>query len=211
MADCVLVDEAQFLAPSVIEQLRHVASMKSVPVICFGLRTDFRSRLFPASKRLMELADVIEDVKTTCTFCNRRAILNLKSVDGLPTLSGPSVCLGCEELYVPACYQHFVEKVEAASGKSIDFAEAAVEAARADAEQAKENKQPGVTSKADNVAADANKEPRDVKGATLNTAADVAVFRKASELSSLPSPSEPAAEPQCEPTPEKRRRTAEVA
>jgi thymidine kinase len=135
--DCVLVDEAQFLAPSVIEQLRHVASMKGVPVICYGLRTDFRSRLFPGSQRLMELADVIEEVKTTCSFCNRRAILNLKSVDGKPTLSGPSVALGCEELYVPACYAHFIEKVEEATGEAIDFAKAAAAGALADEEQRK--------------------------------------------------------------------------
>lgn len=136
--DCVLVDEAQFVAPKVIEQLRHVAAVGGVPVICYGLRTDFRSRLFPGSRRLMELADVIEDVKTTCTFCNRRAILNLKNVNGVPTLSGPTVCLGCEELYVPACYRHFVEKIEAGSCEPIDFEKAALEGDLADAAQAKE-------------------------------------------------------------------------
>merc|ERR1719387_1433447 len=86
----------------------------------------------------MELADVIEDVKTTCTFCNRRAILNLKSVNGVPTLSGPTVCLGCEELYVPACYRHFVEKIEAGNGEPIDFEKAALEGDLADAAQAQE-------------------------------------------------------------------------
>merc|ERR1719215_910797 len=210
MADCVLVDEAQFVSAEVIEQLRDVATKEGVPVICYGLRTDFRSRLFPASKRLMELADVIEDVKTTCTFCNRRAILNLKSVDGVPTFAGPTVCLGCEELYLPACYQHFVEKVEAGSGKPIDFASAAAEGVRADAEQAKQSKQPGATKSgdaADNAAADVKKEePRDVTGATAKSAVDVKVARKVVELS----PATMAVEPQCEPTPEKRRRTAEV-
>lgn len=136
--DCVLVDEAQFVAPKVIEQLRHVASVDGVPVICYGLRTDFRARLFPGSRRLMELADVIEDIKTTCTYCNRRAILNLKSVDGVPTLSGPTVCLGCEELYVPACYRHFAEKIEAGNGQRIDFEKAAIEGDAADAAQAAE-------------------------------------------------------------------------
>jgi len=132
--DCVLVDEAQFVHPSVIEQLRHVASTQAVPVICYGLRTDFRSRLFPGSKRLMELADVIEEVKTTCSFCNRRATLNLKSVDGVPTLGGPTVCLGCEELYQPACYRHYVEKIQGGI-EPIDFERAAREGACADAEQ----------------------------------------------------------------------------
>jgi len=134
-ADCVLVDEAQFLSPAVIEQLR-TAATTGVPVICYGLRTDFRSRLFPGSKRLMELADVVEEVKQTCSFCNRRAILNLKSVDGVPTLAGPSVCLGCEEMYVPSCYKCFVDKIEKASGKTINFDEAARDGAIADAAQA---------------------------------------------------------------------------
>ncbi|CAK9002517.1 unnamed protein product [Durusdinium trenchii] len=59
---CILVDEAQFLSPRAVERLRNVATMQGVPVMCFGLRTDFRSRLFPGSKRLMELADSIEEV-----------------------------------------------------------------------------------------------------------------------------------------------------
>lgn len=118
--DCILVDEVQFLPPRIIERLRTVATCDGIPVICYGLRTDFRSKLFPGSQRVLELCDAIEEVKTTCTFCNRKAILNLKSVDGQATLEGPVVCLGCEEMYVPACYQHFVEKIEA-SGKTVDF------------------------------------------------------------------------------------------
>eukprot|EP00435_Cladocopium_sp_Y103_P030620 s958_g7.t1 len=69
---CILVDEAQFLSPRVIERLRNVSAMQGVPVMCFGLRTDFRSRLFEGSKRLMELADSIEEVKTTCACCSKR-------------------------------------------------------------------------------------------------------------------------------------------
>lgn len=122
--DCILVDEVQFFPPCVIERLRVVASVDGVPVICYGLRTDFRSQLFPGSKRVLELADAIEEIKTTCTFCNRKGILNLKSVDGRATLDGPVVCLGCEEMYVPACFQHFTEKIEAASGKPLDFQKA---------------------------------------------------------------------------------------
>merc|ERR1740121_3235632 len=60
---CILVDEAQFLHPSIIERLREVATTLHIPVICYGLRTDFRSRLFPGSRRLMELADTIEEIK----------------------------------------------------------------------------------------------------------------------------------------------------
>ncbi|RYZ81726.1 MAG: hypothetical protein EOP04_23440, partial [Proteobacteria bacterium] len=73
------------------------------PVICYGLRTDFRGRLFLGSQRLMELSDAIEEVKTTCSFCNRKAIFNLKLMDGQPTLDGPVIELGKEEKYIPTC------------------------------------------------------------------------------------------------------------
>jgi thymidine kinase len=106
---CVLVDEAQFLDPIAIDQLRNISCGDSisgpagVPVICYGLRTDFRRQMFPASRRLMELADSIEEVKTTCHFCLRKAVFNLKLLNGVPTLSGPAVELGCEETYLPTC------------------------------------------------------------------------------------------------------------
>jgi thymidine kinase len=101
--DCVVVDEAQFLSTSVIDQLRGVASVQNIPVICYGLRTDFRGHLFEGSKRLFEVADSIEEIKTTCAFCNRKAIFNLKLVDGKPTVTGPTIELGTEERYLPTC------------------------------------------------------------------------------------------------------------
>lgn len=132
---CILVDESQFLHPSVVQRLRDVATNFGVPVICYGLRTDFRSRLFPGSQRLMELADNIEEVKTTCTFCNRKATMNLKSVDGSATMNGPTVCLGAEEFYAPACYTHFCERVALATGKPLDFPAAWAAGTAADAQQ----------------------------------------------------------------------------
>jgi thymidine kinase len=100
---CVLVDEAQFLTPNVIEQLRQVTRLLDVPVICYGLRTDFRTQLFPGAQRLMELADALEEIKTTCAFCNKKAVFNLKLLDGRPTLAGATVELGAEEKYLPTC------------------------------------------------------------------------------------------------------------
>ena len=88
---CVLVDEAQFLNPKQIDQLRQATLTWNVPVICYGLRTDFRTRLFPGSQRLLELADTIEEVKTTCHFCNKKAVMNLKHVNGVADTSGPAV------------------------------------------------------------------------------------------------------------------------
>jgi len=109
--DCVLVDEAQFLSVALIEQLRDITLQLNVPVICYGLRTDFRTHLFPGSQRLMEIADSIEEIKTTCAFCNKKAIFNLKLCDGVPTLDGPSVDLGAEEKYLPACHRCFSQKL----------------------------------------------------------------------------------------------------
>ena len=107
---CILVDEAQFLNETAIEQLHHIAhsavapeTSNGIPVICYGLRTDFRQTLFPAAQKLFALADTIEEIKTTCVDCSRKAVFNLKLVAGRATSSGPSVELGCEEKYLPVC------------------------------------------------------------------------------------------------------------
>jgi thymidine kinase len=108
---CILVDEAQFLSKSVIDQLRRFANELDLPVICYGLRSDFRTDLFEGSRRLFELADEISEVKTTCYFCNKRALFNLKLLNGNPTLDGPSVELGAEEKYLPACSTCYANKL----------------------------------------------------------------------------------------------------
>lgn len=109
---CILVDEAQFLSGKVIESLRQITLDSSIPVICYGLRTDFKSRLFEGSMRLMELADSIEEVKATCCYCNRKSIMNLKHVNGVATSEGPSVELGADEKYLPACYKCYGKEIE---------------------------------------------------------------------------------------------------
>lgn len=110
---CVLVDEAQFLSSFVVDQLADIAHEMKIPVICYGLRTDFRRNLFPGARRLMEIADAIEEVKTTCAYCNRKAIFNLKHVDGTPTFDGPIIELGTEETYLPACSHCYRDKLAA--------------------------------------------------------------------------------------------------
>ncbi len=100
---CILVDEAQFLSRNVIDQLRLITLELDIPAICYGLRTNFQSELFEGSKRLLEVADCIEEVKTTCSYCNRKGVFNLKLVDGKPTMDGPIIDLGTEEKYVPTC------------------------------------------------------------------------------------------------------------
>lgn len=116
---CVLVDEAQFLSTSIIDQLREITILLDIPVICYGLRTDFKSFLFEGSKRLMELSDSIEEVKATCHYCNRKSIMNLKHVDGVAVNSGPSIELGAEEKYFPTCYRCYrTELLKAAEKKA---------------------------------------------------------------------------------------------
>jgi len=107
---CILVDEAQFLDPVAIDQLRHITysavsptATQGLPVICYGLRADFQQNIFPAARRLMELADSIEEIKNVCTFCLHKAVFNLKMRNGRPIFSGPPIELGCEELYLPVC------------------------------------------------------------------------------------------------------------
>lgn len=109
--DCVLVDEAQFLSRAVIDQLRALTRSHRLPVICYGLRTDFRTELFEGSKRLLEVADSIEEVKVTCQFCNRKAIFNMRRVDGVPTREGAQVSLGADESYVPVCHACYADRL----------------------------------------------------------------------------------------------------
>jgi len=120
--DCVLVDECQFLRAEIIEQFRLVVDQLKVPVICYGLRTDFRTQLFAGAKRLMELADCIEEIKTTCAFCNRKGTLNLKLANGKATLSGPQVCLGMEETYIPCCAVDYYTRLLPEMHRTCGFA-----------------------------------------------------------------------------------------
>jgi thymidine kinase len=118
--DCVLVDEAQFLEPALVDQLRALTLTHNVPVICYGLRTDFRTRLFPGSQRLLELADSIEEVKVTCQFCNRKAVYNMRFVNAEPTMLGAQVELGAEERYAATCFRCYSERLPGWGEQSHD-------------------------------------------------------------------------------------------
>lgn len=106
---CVVVDESQFISEFVVEQLRTLTSQ--MPVICYGLRTDFRGRFFEGSRRLMELADNIEEIKVTCVFCNRKGTMNMRLVDGRPVATGEQVSLGGDEAYRPSCFACYHERL----------------------------------------------------------------------------------------------------
>ena len=116
---CVLVDESQFLSPRVVEALRQATYEFDVPVIAYGLRTDFATNLFPGSRRLLELADAIEEVKTTCMFCNRKAVFNLRhDLQGQAIVDGPQVMLGADAQYSPTCHGCYVRRTGNAIGQS---------------------------------------------------------------------------------------------
>ena len=92
---CVLVDEAQFLTPAQISQLYHVAKEQHISVICYGLRADFRTKVFPGSKRLLEIADNIEKLPTMC-FCGSQAEFNTRKVNGKYVFEGEQVAIDGE-------------------------------------------------------------------------------------------------------------------
>ena len=108
--DAVIVDECQFLTPEQIGQLRQIVDDFNVPVMCFGLRTDFRTHLFPGSLRLMELADCIEEIKTMCD-CGAKATVNARINDGYIVTEGAQVVLGGNDCYIAMCHRCYVRGI----------------------------------------------------------------------------------------------------
>ena len=108
--DAVIVDECQFLTPEQIGQLREIVDDFNVPVMCFGLRTDFRTHLFPGSQRLMEVADCIEEIKTMCD-CGAKATVNARISDGYIVTEGAQVVLGGNDSYIAMCHRCYVNGI----------------------------------------------------------------------------------------------------
>ena len=103
----VLVDEAQFLTPEQVDQLAYVVDSLHIPVMAFGLKQDAFNNLFAGSKRLLELADKLEEMKTICSFCGKKATTQLRIVDGKPQRQGAQVFIGGDEAYIPTCRKHW--------------------------------------------------------------------------------------------------------
>jgi thymidine kinase len=104
---CVLVDEAQFLQPAHVRQLSAVVDQLGVPVLCYGLRTDFRGELFPGSARLLAVADELVELKTIC-HCGRKATMVVRTrADGRVEVDGAQIEIGGNERYLPLCRRHF--------------------------------------------------------------------------------------------------------
>jgi len=100
---CVLVDEAQFLTPRQVDDLLRIAVLDEIPVIAYGIRTDFRTEAFPGSARLLEVAHSLEELKTICR-CGRKAVFNARKIDGRFVFDGSQVAIdGVDVTYESLC------------------------------------------------------------------------------------------------------------
>ena len=107
----VIVDECQFLLPEQIDQLRDIVDDFDLPVMCFGLRTDFQTKLFPGSLRLMEVADTIQEIKTICD-CGAKATVNARiDADGYIITKGEQVVLGGNDAYIAMCHRCYIRGI----------------------------------------------------------------------------------------------------
>lgn len=109
--DIVIVDECQFLSPAQIDQLRTIVDEGNTMVICFGLRTDFLTRLFPGSQRLMEVADSFQEIKTICD-CGNKATVNARiNAEGYIVTEGAQVVLGGNDSYIALCHRCYTRGI----------------------------------------------------------------------------------------------------
>ena len=110
--DVIIVDECQFLTPEQIDQLRRIVDDCGIPVMCFGLRTDFQTKLFPGSLRLMEIADTIQEIKTICD-CGAKATVNARiDSQGHIVTQGAQVFLGGNDSYIAMCHKCYVKGIQ---------------------------------------------------------------------------------------------------
>ena len=116
--DVIISDESQFFTRSQIEQLRDIVDLHDVPVLCFGLRTDFLAHVFPGSLRLFELADSLTEIKTICS-CGQKAIVSARiGQDGRVITSGDQIFLGGNDSYIAMCHTCWKKRIRSeASGR----------------------------------------------------------------------------------------------
>ena len=109
--DVIIADEAQFFTPAQIDQLRTLVDEDELPVLCFGLRTDFLTHFFPGAQRLMELADSLTEIKTVCA-CGRKATVNARiDENGRVTTQGDQVLLGGNDRYIAMCHKCWKDRI----------------------------------------------------------------------------------------------------
>ena len=119
--DVIIADESQFFAPEQIDALREIVDKENIPVLCFGLRTDFRTRFFPGSMRLMELADSITEIKTVCA-CGAKATVNARiDARGRIMTDGEQVLLGGNDRYAAMCHRCWRRKIAEQRGETDEI------------------------------------------------------------------------------------------
>ena len=111
---CIMVDEAQFLTVAQVWQLSAIADELSIPVMCYGLRTDFQGQLFDGSTTLLAIADVLREIRTIC-HCGRKATMVVRlDADGTPIADGAQIEIGGNDKYVSLCRKHWKEAMKIA-------------------------------------------------------------------------------------------------
>jgi thymidine kinase len=119
--DCILVDEAQFLSQRHVLQLCEVADRLRIPVLCYGLRTDFQGKLFPGSAALLALADSMVELKAVCE-CGRKATMNLRvDEEGHAVASGAQTEIGGNDRYIALCRKHFFERLREGEARQLSL------------------------------------------------------------------------------------------
>ena len=114
--DVIISDESQFFTPAQIDQLRTIVDRENIPVLCFGLRTDFLTHFFPGAQRLMELADSISEIKTICS-CGKKAIVNARiDESGRIVTAGSQVMLGGNDSYIAMCHKCWKDAIANQAG-----------------------------------------------------------------------------------------------
>ncbi len=119
--DCILVDEAQFLSQRHVLQLCEVADRLGIPVLCYGLRTDFQGKLFPGSAALLALADSMVELKAVCE-CGRKATMNLRvDAEGHAVAAGEQTEIGGNDRYIALCRKHFFERLRESEARQLSL------------------------------------------------------------------------------------------
>ena len=105
---CILIDEAQFLTQTQVRELGAIADKENIPVMCYGIRTDFRGELFEGSSELLALADNLIELKTICAECGRKATMVVRRNQNKDVLTeGVKIQIGGNDIYTPVCRKHF--------------------------------------------------------------------------------------------------------
>jgi len=119
--DCILIDEAQFLTQKHVRELCEVADWLGIPVLCYGLRTDFQGKLFPGSAALLALADSLIELKAVCE-CGRKATMNLRvDAEGHAVAAGAQTEIGGNDRYVALCRRHFFERLRESEARQLSL------------------------------------------------------------------------------------------